>query len=126
MRVVDTSAWLERIGDTALGRSLGGEFPEIDNWIVPTVVQYELTRWLTRMLSDEAAQQVIGFSTRCRVVQLNTRIAVRAAEFSRLHSLSLADAVIYATAIEHGADLLTCDAHFANLPGVVYFPKSAP
>jgi len=23
-----------------------------------------------------------------------------------------------------GADLLTCDAHFANLPGVVYFAKT--
>jgi len=35
----------------------------------------------------------------------------------------MADAVIYATAIEHNADVLTCDAHFADLPGVVYFPK---
>jgi hypothetical protein len=26
--------------------------------------------------------------------------------------------------MEFDADLLTCDAHFAHLPGVVYFPKA--
>jgi predicted nucleic acid-binding protein len=126
MRVVDTSAWLEWISDSALGRALGRELPETEDWIVPTIVQYELTRWLTRVLTDEASQQTIGFSMQCKVVQLDTRIAVRAAEFARAHSLALADAIIYATAIEHGADLLSCDAHFADLPGVVYFPKPAP
>jgi len=37
----------------------------------------------------------------------------------------MADAIIYATAIDNGADLLTCDAHFAKLPRVVYFAKGA-
>ena len=32
--------------------------------------------------------------------------------------LATADAVIYATAIEFGADLLTCGAHFDGLPEV--------
>jgi len=57
------------------------------------------------------------------LVSLDTHIAVRAAGFARTHQLAMADAVIYATAIEHNADVLTCDAHFADLPGVVYFPK---
>jgi predicted nucleic acid-binding protein len=38
----------------------------------------------------------------------------------------MADAIIYATAILHAADLLTCDAHFASLPGVVYLAKTSP
>ena len=38
----------------------------------------------------------------------------------------MADAIIYATALDAGADLLTCDAHFADLPNVVYVAKSAP
>ena len=38
----------------------------------------------------------------------------------------MADAIIYATPMNAGADFLTCDAHFANLPGVVYFAKSSP
>ncbi len=40
-----------------------------------------------------------------------------------LDKLAMADAIIYATAIDSGADLLTCDAHFAELPRVVYQAK---
>lgn len=47
-----------------------------------------------------------------------------AAELPREHKLATADAIVYATARHAGADLLTCDAHFQNLPGVAFFPKS--
>ncbi len=47
MRVVDTSAWLEWLSDTALGRKVGSELPEGPEWIVPTIVQFELSRCLT-------------------------------------------------------------------------------
>ena len=40
-------------------------------------------------------------------------------------ALATADAIVYATAVKHGAELLTCDAHFKDLPGVVLLPKSA-
>jgi uncharacterized protein len=55
---------------------------------------------------------------------LDTDLAVEAVDYAARHSLAMADAIIYATAMKHGADLLTCDAHFANLPGVVCFSKS--
>ena len=124
MRVVDTSAWLEWIKDSELGRRIGTEIPTTDRWLVPTIVQFELVRILTRVMSEEAADQAIASSTRCMIVLLDTRLAVAAAECARVHSLSMADAIVYATAIESGADLLTCDAHFASLPGVKYFAKS--
>jgi predicted nucleic acid-binding protein len=56
-------------------------------------------------------------------VDLDSDIAVRASEVSRLHKLSTTDAIIYATALQREADLLTCDAHFQNLPKVLYVPK---
>jgi predicted nucleic acid-binding protein len=60
------------------------------------------------------------------VTPLDTTLALKAAEVASAHALAMADAIIYATALESGADLLTCDAHFADLPGVVYLAKSAP
>ncbi|HWZ48440.1 MAG TPA: PIN domain-containing protein [Herbaspirillum sp.] len=39
--------------------------------------------------------------------------------------MATADAIVYATARQQGADLLTCDAHFQGLPGVRLYPKSA-
>jgi predicted nucleic acid-binding protein len=51
-------------------------------------------------------------------------LAVAASDYAAGHSLAMADAMIYATAMKGGADLLTCEARLANLPGVVYFAKA--
>ncbi|MFZ1965408.1 MAG: type II toxin-antitoxin system VapC family toxin [Roseiarcus sp.] len=126
MRVVDTSAWIEWLMDSELGRKVGLEIPTQEAWIVPTIVQYELARWLARQVSEEAAGSVIAFSKECVVTPLDTAVALRAAEVANEHALAMADAIIYATAMETNADLLTCDAHFAELPAVVYFAKGAP
>ena len=125
MRVVDTSAWLEWLGDSALGRKVGLELPETEAWVVPTIVQYELSRYLTREVSEEVADETIAFSTQCVVAPLDAWLALQAAEIARASALAMADAIVYATAIDNGADLLTCDAHFAKLPRVVYFPKGS-
>ncbi len=126
MRVVDTSAWLEWLSDSALGRKVGLELPSTEAWIVPTIVQYELARCLTREVSEDAADDTIAFSTECVVTSLSTRLAVQAAEIAKDHRLAMADAIIYATTVAMGADLLTCDAHFAKLPRVVYVAKGTP
>ena len=126
MRVVDTSAWIEWLRDSEVGRKVDPEIPVQEAWIVPTIVQYELARWLTRRVSEEAAGSAIAFSNECVVTPLDTTLALKAAEVASAHALAMADAIIYATALESGADLLTCDAHFADLPGVDYLAKSAP
>ena len=126
MRVVNTSAWIEWLLGTALGKRLERELPSNDEWIVPTIVQYELMRASIRALSKAQADAALAFSKKLAVRQLDTDLAVEAGDYAAQQSLALADAVIYATAMNAGADLLTCDAHFANLPGVVCFAKSSP
>jgi len=111
---------------TALGKRLEPELPPNDEWIVPTIVQYELMRASIRALSKAQADAALAFSNKLAVRQLDTDLAVAAVDYATRHSLAMADAIIYATALESGADLLTCDAHFADLPGVVYLAKSAP
>ncbi len=59
------------------------------------------------------------------VIPLTSEIALSAAELSGAHKLATADAIIYATALMHDADVLTCDAHFKNLPRVTYIEKRA-
>ncbi len=123
MRVVDTSAWIEWLVGSALGKRLGKEFPAREQCIVPTLVQLELAKWLARETDEDRTDQVIAYTQKCVVVPMDTRIALQAAELGREHKLATADAIICATAREQGADLLTCDAHFAKLPDVVYFRK---
>lgn len=125
LRVVDTSAWIEWLIASAVGKKLANELPEKALCIVPTIVQLELSRWLWRELGEAQADQVIAYTMKCRVEPLDTATALLAADLHRQHKLATADAIVYATAVQHGAELLTCDAHFKGLPGVVLFPKSA-
>jgi predicted nucleic acid-binding protein len=122
--VVDTSAWIEWLADTVLGRRLALQFPDRPQCIVPTIVQLELSKWLVREVGEEQAEQVIAYTQKCIVVPLDTVIALLAVDLHREHKLATADAIVYATARRQGATLLTCDAHFEALPGVTLFAKT--
>lgn len=123
--MVDTSVWVEWIAGRWKPRALEAEMPEQEDCIVPTIVQLELSKWALREGGSEAADRVLGFTTRCDVRVLDTTIAVTAAELGTVHKLPLADSIIYATAISADAYLLTCDAHFEGLERVLYLPKPA-
>ncbi|HVT25532.1 MAG TPA: type II toxin-antitoxin system VapC family toxin [Rhizomicrobium sp.] len=123
MRVVDTSAWIEWLTASPVGKTIDKELPDKAHWIVPTIVQLELSKWLVREADEDKADQVIAFTQKCVVVPLDTRLALLAAELHRQHKLATADAIVYATALQEDADLLTCDDHFAKLPNVRYIKK---
>ena len=122
-RVVDTSAWIEWLRKSATGEKVSVELPSPENWLVPTIVQLELAKWCQRELSEDVANEIIAFSTECVVVDLDTRLALNAAELATRHKLAMADAIVYATALVHDADVLTCDAHFEGLARVVLLAK---
>jgi predicted nucleic acid-binding protein len=123
VRVVDTSAWIEQLSGSPTGHKVARKFPACAECVVPTIVQLELSKWLAREADEQQADEIIAFTRMCVVVPLDTVIALRAAELCRAHKLATADAIVYATALEHNADLLTCDAHFDGLPSVVLLRK---
>ena len=123
IRVIDTSAWIEWIVGSALGRKLAKQFPDREQCVVPTIVQLELAKWLRREAGDEQADLVIAYTQKCQVVPLDSSIALLAAELNREYKLATADAIVYATARHLGAELLTCDAHFEGPPDVALFTK---
>jgi predicted nucleic acid-binding protein len=123
MRLVDTSAWVEWLVGSALGATLAAELPDRTEWLVPTMVQLELAKWLAREVGEDRADRVIAFTRTCVVADLDTTTALSAAELCARHRLATADAIVYATALAHRADLLTCDRHFATLPRVCFVPK---
>ncbi|HVZ43338.1 MAG TPA: type II toxin-antitoxin system VapC family toxin [Ramlibacter sp.] len=124
-RLVDTSAWVEWLIGSAVGKKVGRQLPDKSHCIVPTIVQLELSKWLLREVGEEKADQVIAYTQECVIVPLDTSLALLAAEMHREHKLATADAIVYATARHLGADLMTCDAHFEDLPDVTLFRKSA-
>jgi predicted nucleic acid-binding protein len=123
MILVDTSAWIEWLIGSPTGEKVSEHLPQQADWLVPTMVQLELAKWLAREVGEDKADQVIAFTQVCHVVALDTEIALTAAEACREHKLATADAIILATAHAHAAMLLTCDAHFEGLPGVSLVEK---
>jgi predicted nucleic acid-binding protein len=122
-RLVDTSAWIEWLIGSPTGTIVEKELPERGEWLVPTIVQLELAKWLTREAGEDKADQVVAFTQTCHVVDLDTPIALAAAELCLDRKLATADAIVYATARAHAADLLTCDRHFERLPAVRFVAK---
>ena len=124
MIVIDTSAWIEFLIGTSAGRTVAQHLPDRPSRLIPTIVQLELAKWFTRENGHDAANRVIALTKVCTIVSLDSEIALSAAEACRTHKLATADAVIFATARAHDAELLTCDRDFENLPGVIYVPKT--
>ena len=123
MVLVDTSAWIEWLIGSPTGDLVAEHLPDQSDWLVPTIVQLELTKWLTREMDEDKADQIVAFTQVCQVVPLDTEIALAAAELCRTHRLATADAIILATARARTASLVTCDAHFETVPGVIYLAK---
>ncbi|AGB71556.1 MULTISPECIES: type II toxin-antitoxin system VapC family toxin [Rhizobium] len=124
MRVVDSSAWIEWLTQGPAADRLQSEMPARTECIVPTIVQLELAKWLERERDEDAVDSFFAYSATCIIAPLDTALARRAAEVSARHKLALADAIIYATAELHDADVLTLDAHFKDLERVIYFGKA--
>ena len=72
-----------------------------------------------RDLSEERAIEAVAAMHRAKVIPLDESLAIEAADLSLAHGLAMADSVVYATALRHGATLITGDADFEGLPHAV-------
>jgi predicted nucleic acid-binding protein len=121
MRLVDTSAWVAFLTGSPVGETLAAKLPNRTEWLVPTMVQLELAKWLTRQVGEDKADRLIALTETCVVADLDTATALLAAKLCARHKLATADAIVYATALARVADLLR---RFDELPGVHFVPRS--
>jgi predicted nucleic acid-binding protein len=125
MYLVDTCGWIEWMTDTPLSKNYSRYLNAPDSLIVPTLVQHELYKWLCREIDQPVALSAIAATQTAIIVPLDTSIALLAADIAKEFKLATADAIIYASARQHHATLVTSDAHFADLPQVKYFQKGS-
>lgn len=125
MKLADTCVWVELFADTPTGRRYRSLFATPEQVLVPTLVLFELRRWALRELGDPETDRVMAATRNAHIVPLGESTAVLAAELTVQYRLPALDALIYASALDHGATLVTCDAHFEALPGVEYRAKAA-
>jgi AbrB family looped-hinge helix DNA binding protein len=88
--------------------------------LLPTIVVYEVYKKMLREQDLALAERFlsIAFSFQTREIVLDVSLAALAAKKSLAANLPMADAIIYATAQAHQAELITSVAHFSGLPGV--------
>ena len=121
--LVDTCGWIEWLTDGVLADEFLPYFQEASELIIPTTLQFELYKWAKREKGEVMAIEAIALTEQCQVIPLTTSLSLTAADIALKHKLSFADAIIYATAQQQDALLITADDHFEHLTDVIYFSK---
>lgn len=67
MRLIDTSVWIEWLLDSPAGQTVPAKMPDRSERLVPTIVQLELSKRLTREIGEAKADPVIAFTQTCVV-----------------------------------------------------------
>ncbi len=91
--------------------------------MTPSIVLYEVYKVVKRDESEEDALKAVAQMMKTNVVPLTETLALEAADLSLEHSLSMADAIIYATGRGQGAEIVTTDADLEGLPRVIFLSK---
>lgn len=123
-RIVDTCGWVEWLTNGHLANSYEPYLRHAHDLFVPTLIQYELYKWVCREKNSAVALEVIGMTENATVLPLDSNLALYAADASKEYNLAMADAIIYASSRLQNAILITSDKHFLNLPHVKFLEKT--
>ncbi len=118
--LLDSSGWIEFFTGGPLAEKYALYLTSRYQLITPTIVLYEVYKKIKRERGEETALLFAGRLSATQVVQLTESIALLAADVSLKHGLAMADAIVYATARDQEAEVVTGDADLKDLPGVVY------
>lgn len=118
--LVDSSGWIEFIGDGPLAERFSPYLEREERLVVPAIVLYEVYKKLMAA-GGSAADRFLSAASRARFAPVDERLALAAARISLDRRLAMADAMIYATALTTEAHLVTSDAHFRGLPHTTVF-----
>jgi toxin FitB len=117
--VVDSSGWLEYLTSDSKA-DLFAPYLESGRVIfLPSIVIYEVRKVLVLNHRRTLADIFFSDALRRTVVSFDEALALKSAELSVAHKLSMADSIIYATAAHLEVKLVTSDSHFAGLPDVL-------
>ncbi|MDO8634241.1 MAG: type II toxin-antitoxin system VapC family toxin [archaeon] len=119
--LIDSSGWIEFF-------SKGKKSGKIEKYIqnaskesnfVPSIVLFEVYKKIKKEFGEDKANQAVAYIVdSAKIIVLDERIAIYAAEMSLQTGLAMADAIIKATADLKNAELKTLDNHFKGMANV--------
>jgi predicted nucleic acid-binding protein len=123
MNLVDSSGWIEYLQDTPRADLFAAAIEDRNYLLVPTIALFEVHRVLIRSLPADLVNRCLDVMRLGRVLDLTDARAVAASHIAAQHKLAMADAAMYAIALEFGASFWTQDVDYQGLPGVRYQAK---
>ena len=125
MNVVDSSGWIEFFRAGANGPVFKPIIEDRNHLLVPTIALFEVHRILSRSLPTDLVNRCLDVMRLGRVLDLTDARAIAASNIAAQHKLAMADAAMYAIALEFGASFWTQDADYQGLAGVRYQAKAS-
>ena len=115
-KFIDSSVWLEYL--------LNGKFKSIiesdESLMISSLSLFEIKKKL--LMSKRNKQKIVESIAHIKegtmIVNVTPLITEQAADISMIHKLAAVDAIIYTSALQQGAPLLTCDSDFRGLSNV--------
>ncbi len=119
---VDSYGWIERFTggpkSPHYNRIIDRASPE--ELITSVIILYEVYKKVKKVKGEEIALEAVAALSQTKVVPLDQTLSLEAADYSLEFGLHLADALVYATARRHSAELYTSDEDLNGLVGVSF------
>ena len=122
MICVDSYGWIERLtnGPKADLYNAVIEKAAPSEIVTSAVVLYEVYRKVKQTVNEQSALEAAAAIGQTFIVPVDQSISLEAADYSLMFGLHMADAIVYATARHHSAELYTSDEDLKGIKGVVF------
>ncbi|RLG60071.1 MAG: hypothetical protein DRN95_00565 [Candidatus Hydrothermarchaeota archaeon] len=119
--LIDSWAWIEYFRGSKAGEKVRKYIEGENEIIISTINMAEIYRWILRFYDEKIAEEKRNFiKKRAIVIDVTEEIAIKSAKIKHKLKWGLGDSIIYATAKQEKAKVLTGDPHFKNLKDVIY------
>lgn len=119
--LIDSWGWIEYFKGSENGDLVRSYLEDSGELIVSSVNISEVYRWFLRFYSENDAEEIrAAIKERCLIIDVDETIAVEAAKIKHKFAWGLGDSIVYATAMQRGAEVLTGDSDFRDRDGVIF------
>jgi predicted nucleic acid-binding protein len=124
MNIVDSCGWLEYFADADNAQFFADAIEDVDHLIVPSICLFEVFKRILQQRGENDAIRAVAMMRQGEVIDLDSTLAMQAADQSLQYKLPMADSIILATARMHSATIWTQDSDFEGLSDVRYIKNS--
>mgnify|MGYP002626296595 FL=1 len=118
MILVDSSGWIEYLAARPKADLFAPYIEGTEPRLSSAIQVYEIYKVVRRDLNEERAIAAVSALRTTTIEPLSESLALEAADVALEYGLAMADAIIFATASRHEAEIVTSDADFEGLPRV--------